>query len=135
LRDRVTDGWYRVRIVSAPDEVVLQGQVDNQRTRESVIAAARAAVSRPIRDDLKVQPLVTDQEIAAALKRALEQEYPGLATKVQISVNDAIVHLRGDLKNHRDVDRILAAAMGQKGVQDIQSDITVRGHAYPMSRR
>ncbi len=135
LRDRVTDGWYRVRILSAPDEVVLQGQVDNQRTRESVIAAARAAASRPIRDDLTVKSPVSDQEVSAAVKRTLEQEYPRLAAKVQVSVNNGVVHLRGNLQNHREVDRVLAAAMGQKGVQDIQSDITVRGYAYPLSRR
>ncbi len=131
LHDRVTDGWYRVQILSTPEEVVLQGQVDNQRTRESVLSAARSVVAKPVRDELTVKSPISDEEIARDLKRALEQEYPALVNNVDVSVQNGVAHLSGNLKNHREVDEVLAAAMGQKGVHDIQSDITVRGRPYP----
>jgi osmotically-inducible protein OsmY len=73
---------------------------------------------------------VTDDEIALRVSDALSRDYPGVADRVTVSVRDGVAYLAGDLRNHREVDEILATALMVDGVKDIKSDVTLKGRPY-----
>lgn len=130
LRQRVKDAWYKVTIVDYPDAVVLRGQVDTERSREEILSVARSVSSRPVRDELRLRPSPSDDQIASELRSTLEREYPQLSNRITVDVRDGIAYLSGNMQNHRQVDEILSTVLMLEGVRDIQSDITVAGKPY-----
>lgn len=135
LHAQVRDGWYKLSIIPSAEEVVLEGQVDNERTREEVLSVARSVSHKPVRDQMRLKPAVADTEIQASIKRALEREYPAFSKSIDVSVQGGVARLKGNLHNHREIDEVLATSMMQEGVRAVESDITINGRPYTTSRR
>jgi osmotically-inducible protein OsmY len=135
LHRQVRDGWYKLSILPAADEVVLEGQVDNDHTREEVLSVARSVSRKPVRDQMRLKPARADTEIQSAIKRALEAEYPTLAKSLDVSVAGGVARLTGSLRNHREIDEVLSTTMMQEGVRGVESDITINGRPYATPRR
>lgn len=121
---------YNIKIQNFSDYVLLQGEVDSQTSRERIVSAARTAAAKPVRDELRIRPAPADDQVAAALRAALEAEYPSLASRVKVDVREGVAHFSGDLSNHREVDELLSTALMINGVKDVRSDITLKGRPY-----
>ena len=75
------------------------------------------------------QPAVTDDEIASALQTALSQ-YSG---KVQVKVENNVVHLSGELPSDTDYEKVITVAESMKGVQNVNVDeLTVKDSNAPL---
>jgi osmotically-inducible protein OsmY len=114
---------------------VLEGLVDNDRTREEVLSVARSVSRKPVRDQMRLKPARADSEIQSAIKRALESEYPSVAKALDVSVVGGIARLTGNLRNHREIDEVLSTTMMQDGVRGVESDITINGRPYTTPHR
>jgi osmotically-inducible protein OsmY len=135
LHRQVHDGWYKLSIRSGAEEVVLEGQVDNDRTREEVLSVARSVSSKPVRDQMRLKSGRADSDIQGAIKLALESEYPKFAKSLSVSVVGGVARLTGDLRNHREIDEVLSTTMMQEGVRGVESDITINGRPYATPHR
>jgi osmotically-inducible protein OsmY len=65
----------------------------------------------------------------------LEREYPKLVQSVEVSVDQGIAHLKGALRNHREIDQVLATTVMQNGVKDVESELTIKGRQYGSSHK
>jgi osmotically-inducible protein OsmY len=130
IHDQVKDNWFEVSIVNERDAVVLRGEVDSERGRQRVVAAARSAVTKPIKDELRIRPTLTDDQIASQLRSTIDKEYPTLSRHIKIEVKDGTAYFSGNLRSHREVDQVLATALMQEGLKNIESDITCAGRPY-----
>jgi osmotically-inducible protein OsmY len=135
IRTSPTRGTYSVVVVSqslaAGREILrLQGNVESEQTRDDILNAARRATSLAVIDEMTLQKPRPDSDIQDDIQRTIREDYPAVASHVDVSVRDGVAYLRGDLTNHRDVDKVLAAANSVKGVRDIMSEITIRGRPY-----
>ena len=75
------------------------------------------------------QPAVTDDEIASALQTGLSQ-YSG---KVQVKVENNVVHLSGELPSDTDYEKVITVAESMKGVQNVNVDeLTVKDSNAPL---
>lgn len=135
LHKGVRDGWYKLSIRPAAEEIVLEGLVDNDRTREEVLSVARSVSRKPVRDQMRLKPARADSEIQSAIKRALESEYPSFSKALDVSVVGGIARLTGNLRNHREIDEVLSTTMMQDGVRGVESDITINGRPYTTPHR
>lgn len=126
----VPDSRYNIRIQNTSDYVLLEGEVDSQRSRERIVSAAGTAAAKRVRDELRIRQAPADDQIAAAVRAALKSEYPGLASRVTVEVREGVAYFSGDLSNHREVDELLATSLMIDGVRDVRSDITLRGRPY-----
>jgi osmotically-inducible protein OsmY len=77
-----------------------------------------------------LRPAPGDDQIASEVRATLEREFPEHARALQVEVREGVVRLSGDLRSHRDVDAVLATTLMQRGVRDIESDMTVGGRPY-----
>jgi osmotically-inducible protein OsmY len=126
----VPDTRYNIRIQNTSDYVLLDGEVDSQRSKERVVSAAGIAAAKRIRDELRIRQAPADDQVAASVRSALKSEYPGLASRVTVEVREGVAYFTGDLSNHREVDELLATTLMIDGVRDVRSDITLRGRPY-----
>jgi osmotically-inducible protein OsmY len=126
----VSDSRYDLRIYNLHEYVLLQGEVDSHGTRERIVAVARGASAKAVRDEMRIRPAPADDQIAASVRSALAAEYPGLAARVTVDVRDGVAYLSGDVSNHREVDELLATTLMIQGVKDVRSDITLQGRPY-----
>jgi osmotically-inducible protein OsmY len=131
LREQVHNRWYNVRVVSEPDQLALRGEVDSDVTRRELLKAAQSVSQRQVQDELTLRQPISDQEVKDSIARTLKQEHPELARELSIEVEDGRAKFHGNVANHRQIDAVLASALMQDGVRDVESDVTVRGRAYP----
>jgi osmotically-inducible protein OsmY len=134
IRSKVSDAHYNITVTDLGDAVLLQGDVDSERARNEMVAAANVAASKRVRDELRVRPGPSDGQIAERVRGALRQDYPQLADRVQVDVRNGVAYLSGDLRNHREVDELLATTLMVEGVRDINSDLTLGGRPYATQR-
>lgn len=135
IRDCPTRGAYSVAVVpqvlaTGREILRLQGEAETARTRDDIVKAARGATALAVVDEMTLQKPRPDSDIQSDIQRTLQEEYPKVAARVNVSVQDGVVRLRGDLSNHRDIDKVLASTNMVKGVQDIVSEITIHGRPY-----
>lgn len=134
IRKELRDSVYSVKILNAPDVVILQGEVDTEETRQRAVSIAHASSGKRVRDEMRLRPALTDEQIATEVRSALSREYPEIASRIQVDVRGGVAHLSGDLRNHREVDELLATTLMVAGVKDIRSDITLGGRSYGGAR-
>jgi osmotically-inducible protein OsmY len=134
LQREVSDGRFTVTIFDTREAVWLRGEVDSEETRRRLVSVAGRVSGKPVRDEMRLRPALTDDQIASALRSALSQDYPQLAERIQVEVRGGIAYLSGDLRNHREVDELLSTALMINGVRDIESDITLGGRPYGSGR-
>lgn len=134
IRGKVRDARYDITVTDLGDAVLLQGDVDSERTRSEMVAAAHVAASKRVRDELRIRPGPSDGQIAEHVRGALRQDFPHLADRVQVDVRNGVAYLTGDLRNHREVDELLATTLMVEGVKDINSDLTLGGRPYATQR-
>lgn len=130
IRSRVRDAKYTIKVTDLGDFILLEGDVDSERSRGEVVAAARASTPRRIRDELRIRATPSDAQIADHLREALRFNHPRIADRVSVEVRSGVAYLSGDLKNHREVDELLSTALMVDGVADVKSDITLAGRPY-----
>lgn len=130
LREKVRGHWYEVSIVSFPDSLVLRGEVASEGGRQAVLSAARAAVTKPVKDELRLRPALGDDQIASQVRATLHKDFPSLSKRVQVEVKQGVVYLTGNVSSHREVDAILASILMHEGVENIESDISIAGRPY-----
>jgi len=130
IHEQVKEHWFQVSIVNERDAVVLRGEVDSEQGRQRVVAAARSAVTKPIKDELRIRQTLTDDQIASQLRSTIAKEYPSLSPHIKIEVKDGTAYFSGNLGSHRDVDKVLATALMQEGLKDIDSELTSGGRPY-----
>lgn len=131
IRERSRDAYYNITIVNVPDFVILQGEVDSESHRQTIVTAAASATSKRIRDELRIRPGQSDEQVASRLRDSVSREHPALASKVKIDVRDGIAYVSGDLHSYRQVDQLLATTLMVEGVRDVKSQVTVSGKPYP----
>jgi hypothetical protein len=134
VRQEVADSVYSITILNTPRSVVLRGEVDSEQTRSHLISVAGRVSGKPVRDEMKLRPALSDDQIASDIRSALNRDYPSLADRIQVEVRGGVAYLAGDLRNHREVDELLSTALMVNGVKDIQSDITLSGRPYGSGR-
>jgi osmotically-inducible protein OsmY len=134
VQKEVGDSRFSISIYNLLDTVLLRGEVDSEQTRSQIVSVAGRVSGKPVRDEMKLRPALTDDQIASSLRSALSQEYPQLADRVQVEVRGGVAYLSGDLRNHREIDELLSTALMINGVRDIQSDITLGGRPYGSGR-
>lgn len=130
IRRELPDAKYNIQVYDLDEVILLQGEVSSEAERVKMASVAKDVTSRRVRNELKVRAPVTDDEIASRVRDALSRDYPGVADRVTVSVRGGIAYLAGDLRNHREVDEILATALMVDGVKDIGSEITLNGRPY-----
>lgn len=131
---RVVESTYSVRILNFTDYLLLQGEVDSEQGREQILSVAREVGAKPVRDELRLRPALTDEQIASGVRQALTGEHPSLAKRIKVEVREGTAYLTGDLRNHREVDELLSTTLMVAGVRDIRSDITLAGRPYTTQR-
>ena len=134
VRKEVADSVYHITIYDTPAMIFLRGEVDSEQTRAQLVSVAGRVSGKPVRDEMKLRPAVSDDQIASDLRSALNREYPSLAHRIQVEVRGGVAYLSGDLRNHREVDELLSTALMVNGVKDIQSEITLAGRPYGSGR-
>ncbi len=130
IEERVRNAQYEVKVHNYPEVVILRGEVDSESTRREIVAATRSVTSKRVVDELRLRPAPADDQIASEVRACLAREFPRHVQGLQVEVREGVVHLSGDLRSHREVDAVLAAALMQQGVRDIESDVTVGGRPY-----
>jgi osmotically-inducible protein OsmY len=134
IQAQVRDAIYRITVIDLGDAIVLEGEVDSERSRGHIFDVARAATAKRIRNELRIRPGPSDSQIAEHLRGTLRKDCPQLADRIQVEVQGGIAYLSGDLRSHREVDELLATALMVEGVTDIKSDITLGGRPYATQR-
>jgi osmotically-inducible protein OsmY len=112
------------------DSILLEGDVDSEKTRQQIVSVASSTASKRVSDELRIRPTLSDEQIAERVKMALARDYPSIAKKVQVEVKDGTARLAGDLRNHREIDELLSTTLMVEGVKDVKSDLTIAGRAY-----
>ena len=69
--------------------------------------------------------VASDAELEKSIVIAIEAAEGIRMDTVKVSVQDGVATFSGHVKNHREIDRILADALMVEGVQDIRSNVTV----------
>jgi len=134
IRKQVPDAKFDITVTDLDNAVLLQGEVDSEQSRRSIVEVTHAASSKQVRDELRIRPAPADSQITEQVKDALRRDYPQLADRVQVEVRNGVAYLSGDLRNHREVDELLSTALMVEGVTDIKSDITLAGKPYVTQR-
>jgi osmotically-inducible protein OsmY len=134
IRRELRDAVYEITILNSPDAITLRGEVDTEETRHRAVSVAHAAAGKRVRDEMRLRPSLTDEQIASQVRTALSQEYPDIASRIDVDVREGVAYLSGDLRNHRQVDELLATTLMVAGVRDIRSDITLSGRSYGGAR-
>jgi hypothetical protein len=60
IRSRVRDAKYTIKVTDLGDFILLEGDVDSERSRGEVVAAARASTPKRIGDELLSTALMVD---------------------------------------------------------------------------
>lgn len=131
LHDQVRNNWFEVSIEDQRDALVLRGEVDSEEGRQRVLGAARSVIAKPIKDELRIRQVLTDDQIATQLRATLEKEYPTLSNRITVNVKEGTAYFSGNLRSHREVDEVLATALMQEGLRNIESEMTCSGRPYP----
>jgi osmotically-inducible protein OsmY len=134
IRRELLDAVYEITILNSPDAITLRGEVDTEETRHRAVSVAHAAAGKRVRDEMRLRPSLTDEQIASQVRTALSREYPDIASRIEVDVREGVAYLSGDLRNHRQVDELLATTLMVAGVRDIRSDITLSGRSYGGAR-
>jgi osmotically-inducible protein OsmY len=130
VKKQVRDARYSIRVTDLDDSLLLEGDVDSEKTRQRIVSVASSAASKRVSDELRIRPTLSDEQIAERVRMALARDYPSVAKKVQVEVKDGTAHLAGDLRNHREVDELLSTTLMVEGVKDLKSHLTIAGRAY-----
>jgi hypothetical protein len=130
VRNALPDARYNIQVYDLDGEILLRGDVSTEDERLKMASVANDVTSKRVRNELKVRAPMSDDEVAAKVMGALRRDYPGVAERVAVSVRDGVAYLSGDMKNHREVDEVLATALMVDGVRDIGSDMTLNGRPY-----
>jgi osmotically-inducible protein OsmY len=134
INSQIRDAKYNIRVKDLGDAMLLEGDVDSERSKGQILEAARSATAKRIREELRIRPGPSDSQIAENVREALRKDYPKLADRIQVDVRGGVAYLSGDLRNHREVDELLSTALMVEGVTDIKSDITLAGRPYATQR-
>jgi osmotically-inducible protein OsmY len=134
LRRELPHGRYAIAVNTYPNRVVLNGTVDSPATKSKVLEVASSVSKRKVVDELTVAPGMSDTDIQESIQRALDQEYPHLMKGLEVTVKDGVARVEGNVSRTRDLDQVLASILNIQGVQDVRSDVKVRGRAYPHER-
>lgn len=134
VRKQVGDARYDITIVDLDEFMLVEGEVDSEGARERIASVIESTTSKRVRNELRIRPEPTDSQIADRVRMALRQEDPQLAERIQVTVRNSVAYLSGDLRNHREVDQMLAVTLMVDGIADIKSDITLGGRPYATQR-
>ena len=134
IQKGVRDARYSIKVTDFDDAILLEGEVDSDKTRQEMVRVAHGAAAKPVRDELRIRPALSDSRIAERVRGALQQDYPQLASRVQVEVRNGVAYLSGNLGSHREVDELLSTALMVEGVTDIKSNITLAGRPYSTRR-
>jgi len=134
IRTQALDARYDIKVTDLGEVVLLEGEVDSGRSKEQLIEAASSTSGKRVRDELRIRQAPSDTQIAENVRSALRSDCPQLASRINVDVRGGVALLSGDLRNHREVDDLLATALMVEGVRDIKSDITLGGRPYATRR-
>lgn len=132
IRDRIkADGTirnYELNIEQDGNLITLSGDVDSSADKDHILSIAReAARGNTIQNDLivKVKPVIPDGEINERVWNALRAEaVPGL-DGVALDTREGVVIFTGQVKNHREIDKILSVTLMVEGVKNVKSEVQI----------
>src|SRR5690606_9108278 len=136
-------GPYEVEVYQAPDGVRLTGYAASEADRARMVSIAdELSGKRTIIENITIRPSPArvvlrtplppaDSEILAAVRQTLDQLKSAEALQIEkLEVQSGVVALKGDAQSFRTVDQLLARVFTLPGVEDVHSEITVRGQNY-----
>ncbi len=108
----------RIQSTVSKGLVTLIGEVDHSWERDEASRAIRnLAGVRAVVNDIKLHtPKVAKQDVAAAIKKALERRADREADHIALDVSDGMVTLTGKVHTWADREAAIGAAWGTRGV-------------------
>jgi osmotically-inducible protein OsmY len=132
-------GDSRVTILSDGGNITITGTTANQQSRQKIVSLVKAQNGvTNIEDRLQIQSPPSDQQLSDLLRLSLQKANVD-TERFTFRVQEGVVALRGDAKDHYEVDQILSATLMTPGLRDVKSEITIRGapymtHAYELKK-
>lgn len=133
LESELVGAQYLLSVEDAQGDVVLRGQVDSEATKQRVVELASKEIPDSVRiiDQLQLIQAPTDTWILQQVKAEVEKRFPQWRDQVTVTqVNRGVVGLSGSLRDHWEIDSLLATVVMVPGVKDIASGITINGQPY-----
>jgi len=130
VHEQLSNVWYQIGVQDSGDTLEVTGMVDTEGTREQILEIARRASAKNVLDHLVLRPLPDDSELKTMISQVIERDFPLLAPKILVAVDKGNVLLTGDLKDHWDIDGVLANVVMVDGVRNVDSKITINGAPY-----
>jgi osmotically-inducible protein OsmY len=93
IKSRVREASYSIRVTDLDEFILLEGEVDSERSRSEVVAAAQASTSKRVKDELRIRSAPSDNQIADHLRGALRQSHPRIADRVSVEVRNGVAYL------------------------------------------
>lgn len=130
------DKPVKARVEMTGGVALLTGTVGSEEERSRFLEAARATSGvTTVVDNLRVPPPLSDDQLAQNVRAALAQENLLSAGDVAIDSKRGTVTVRGDRSSFREVDKLLSVVLMVDGVEDVRSQMTVKGNSYDRSIR
>ena len=133
LENELIGSQYLLTIQDAPGGVVVRGQVDSELTKSRVLELASREVPSTVRviDEIVLIAAPSDEWIFKQVSSEVARRFPEWREKIMVTkVDRGVVSLSGALKDHWEIDSVLATVVMVPGVKDIASAITINGQPY-----
>lgn len=123
-----------IAVIVRDGVVTLTGVADSYGTRAAAETAAwRVSGVREVIDQIVVNPEMlgrpTDLEMAATIRKRIENSFLVPPKRITVAVQDGVVTLRGAVDLHLQREAAFEEAAGAKGVRDVINYITINRHA------
>ena len=117
---------FHLSFTCAGDEITMTGTVARP---EDIPILEREVLHVPgvarVVNLLRTPPETSDAYLASTLRSTLEQEDGVDFSRITYTVKDGIVHFKGHVKRHEDIDKILSRTLMIEGVRDVKSAVTI----------
>lgn len=119
---------YTLNISHKENNILLTGNVIAQADKEKIFSIAYSvAPNTNIQNNLRVitKLSVPDSEINEKVLAALKTEGVSGVDTVVVDTQAGVVKFSGQVKNHRDIDKMLSLALMVEGVQSVRSEVQI----------
>ncbi|MCO6432512.1 MAG: BON domain-containing protein [Deltaproteobacteria bacterium] len=130
IKAKLTNTSYSIDVIQKDGTVYLRGETQSESDKKAAQEAAQhVAGDLKIINEIRVRTeSISDSQITQNVLGALQSEQaPGLEG-VSLSTIEGVVHVKGAVKNHREIDRILSIALMVPGVKSVRSDVKISGN-------
>jgi osmotically-inducible protein OsmY len=117
-----------IRSTVSDGRVTLEGQVHTLRQKEDAERAIRGARGvKEVNNWLTVEPVKADPEqLRKSIEQALERRAEREAEKINVTVRDGVVTLKGRVRNWSEKEAVLGVVSHAPGVRNVSDQLFVR---------